>query len=140
MLNYNYEDVSDLKLDTKVLSQWINSIIKQYNGISSEVSFIFCSDDYILNINKEYLNHDYYTDIITFDYCENNRIKGDIFISIDTVLSNSKKYNVSFLNELYRVIIHGILHLLGFKDKTEEDNAKMHQLEDNALKVLETIL
>ncbi|WP_233145478.1 rRNA maturation RNase YbeY [Labilibacter marinus] len=127
-------------MDTKVLSQWINSIIKQYNGISSEVSFIFCSDDYILNINKEYLNHDYYTDIITFDYCENNRIKGDIFISIDTVLSNSKKYNVSFLNELYRVIIHGILHLLGFKDKTEEDNAKMHQLEDNALKVLETIL
>ncbi len=139
MIYYNYEDVSDIELDTDLLNNWINNIIKKYKGISGEISFIFCSDRYLLEINKKYLEHDYYTDIITFDYCENNKISGDIFISLDTVLSNSKEFNTEFNDELNRVIIHGILHLIGFKDKTEEENAEMHRMEDLALEDLKTI-
>jgi len=139
VIYFDYEDVSDLKLDTESITVWINKIITLYNGISGEISFLFCSDDYILKANREYLNHDYFTDIITFDYCEENIVNGDILISIDTVLSNSKEYNTSFYEELNRVIIHGILHLLGFKDKTEEEDLEMHRLEDEALNILKTI-
>ncbi len=139
MIYFNYENVSDVELDTDLLTKWVDLVIKQYSGISDEISFLFCRDEYILDVNREYLNHDYYTDIITFDYCEDNNISGDIVISVDTVLSNSKEFNTSFKEELYRVIIHGILHLLGFKDKTEEENTKMHSLEDKALSFLKTI-
>ncbi|MGQ1785564.1 rRNA maturation RNase YbeY [Saccharicrinis sp. GN24d3] len=140
MITFDYEDVSELCLDTEILTKWINAIIKKYRGISKEISFLFCSDEYILKVNREYLNHDYYTDIITFDYCEGNVISGDILISIDTVRSNATDYNTTFTKELNRVIIHGILHLLGFKDNTPERDAEMHKLEDKALELLETIL
>ncbi|WP_430932418.1 rRNA maturation RNase YbeY [Saccharicrinis sp. 156] len=140
MITFDYEDVSELRLDTEILTKWINAIIKKYRGISKEISFLFCSDEYILKVNREYLNHDYYTDIITFDYCEGNVISGDILISIDTVRSNATDYNTTFTKELNRVIIHGILHLLGFKDNTPERDAEMHKLEDKALELLETIL
>ena len=139
MLSFDYQEVSDLNLDTNKISTWINKVISNNNSALQEIAFIFCSDVYLLKINKEFLNHNYFTDIITFDYCEDNKISGDVFISVDTVLSNSKDFNVSFEDELNRVIIHGILHLLGYDDKTEEQNEKMHQLEDAALDLLKTI-
>ncbi|WP_027472980.1 rRNA maturation RNase YbeY [Saccharicrinis fermentans] len=131
--------MSDIQLDTDLLKRWINIIVDQHKGICKEISFLFCSDEYILKINRDYLNHDYYTDVITFDYCEDNFISGDILISLDTVRSNAKEYNTVFKDELHRVIIHGILHLLGFKDKTDQEDAAMHALEDQALEVLKTI-
>ncbi|TLX77105.1 rRNA maturation RNase YbeY [Labilibacter sediminis] len=139
MFSFDYQEVSDLKLDTVVITNWVNKVISKYNCTTGEIAFIFCSDSYLLEINKEFLNHNYFTDIITFNYCEGDIISGDIFISIDTVNSNAKEYSVSFENELNRVIIHGVLHLLGFDDKTEEENEKMHELEDEALNLLKTI-
>ena len=139
MIYFDYEDVSDLQLDTDLIIKWINRVVDQHKGICKEISFLFCSDEYILKMNRAYLNHDYYTDIITFDYCEDRFISGDILISLDTVRSNANTYNTSFDEELHRVIIHGILHLLGFKDKTAEEDAAMHALEDEALQLLKTI-
>lgn len=100
------------------------------------LNYIFCSEEYLLNINQQYLNHDYYTDIITFDLSDpdkENFIEADIFISLDTVLSNSKKEKDSFANELARVMSHGVFHLLGYNDKTEEEKTTMRQLEDEAI-------
>jgi rRNA maturation RNase YbeY len=91
---------------------------------------IFCSDEYLLDVNKKYLNHDYYTDIITFDYVEDKIISGDIFISSDRVRENANQFNVSFEMELFRIIIHGILHLLGYKDKTKKDKSLMTEKEN----------
>ena len=99
------------------------------------MGYIFCSDEKILEVNRQYLQHDYYTDIITFDYSEGDRISGDIFISIDTVRSNAEKYGTNFDDELHRVIIHGILHLCGLKDKSEADSKKMRKAEDKALSI-----
>ncbi len=139
MIYFNYEDVSEIDLDTALLSNWISAVIKKFGKIEGEIVYVFSSDEYILKINNEFLNHNYYTDIITFDYCNNKIVSGDIIISLETVLSNSKEYNTTFEIELNRVIIHGILHLLGFKDKTEKENENMHQLEDDALNILKTI-
>ena len=138
MINYFFEEVSDLDLDTDKLTRWINNIIQMYKGNIGDITFVFCNDEYILKINREYLDHDYYTDIITFDYCVDKKISGDLFISLDTIQSNSTKFNTTYEQELYRVIIHGILHLLGFKDKTEEESSVMRQLEDKALAILKT--
>lgn len=139
MIYYNFEDVNWLDLNVERITEWINLVLQEHNGLLREVSYIFCSDSYILNINREYLNHDYYTDIITFDYCEENIIRGDIFISLDTVRSNAKEYGSTFAEELNRVIIHGILHLLGFKDETKDEAKIMRQMEDQALELLKTI-
>jgi len=121
------------------LRLWINSIVKQKDKYIEELSIVFCSDEYILEVNQNFLQHDYYTDIITFDYCSGFKISGDLIISLDTVLSNSKKFNSSYNTELHRVIIHGVLHLLGYKDKTSEEAKEMRQNEDWALKQFETI-
>ena len=101
-----------------------------------DISYIFCSDEKILEINREYLDHDYYTDIITFDYTEKNRISGDIFISIDTVKSNADEFKVSYEEELHRIIIHGILHLCGINDKGPGEREIMTQKENEALVLL----
>ncbi len=116
------------------LKLFIETIINENGKQCGEWSYIFCSDDYLLDINKKHLEHDYYTDVITFDYCEEKKISGDIFISIDRVEENSKKYNVSFDNELLRIIFHGLLHLLGFDDKTKDDKELMTKKEDYYLK------
>jgi rRNA maturation RNase YbeY len=137
--HFFYEDIPSLDVDEKKINSWINLIISQNNCVAAEINYIFCSDDYILKINNQYLKHNYFTDIITFDYCEDNKISGDVFISIDTVLSNSKTYHTSFSQELNRVIIHGILHLIGFKDKSESEAAEMRRQENIALQALETI-
>jgi len=94
------------------------------------ISVIFCSDDYLLSVNKEYLNHDYYTDIITFDYSVDTEISGDLFISIDRVKENSTEFNVPFLNELHRVLVHGVLHLCGYGDKSPVEETLMRSKED----------
>ncbi len=126
-------------LKRRETTQWIKTIAQQYNLKVGDVNYIFCSDEKILEINREYLQHDYYTDIITFDYTENGKISGDIFISLDTVKSNAEKYKVAFEQELHRVIIHGILHLCGQKDKLPKDRAEMTRKEDEALKLLSNL-
>lgn len=115
------------------VNNWIKAVASLYDRKVGNISYIFCNDDKILEINREYLQHDYYTDIITFDYTENNKIGGDIFISIDTVKSNSEEFNTDYTEELHRIIIHGILHLCGIKDKEPEERADMTRRENEAL-------
>lgn len=125
-----YEDVKPLKLQKKAVKKFINILINRELKQFEDITIIFCSDDYLLSINKQYLNHDYYTDIITFDYVEENRISGDLFISLDRVRENAEKFKVEVKKELFRVIFHGVLHLVGYKDKTKEEQAVMRQKED----------
>ena len=113
---------------------WLNTIASSYDYEIDSANYIFCSDDYLLEVNREYLNHDYYTDIITFDNSdEEGIIESDIFISIDRIKDNAQKHEVSFENELLRVMAHGLLHLCGFKDKTEEEATEMRNAENKAL-------
>lgn len=140
MINYFNEDIKLPKLQRRVYSKWISLIIKKYGYKIGEINYIFCSDNYILNINNKYLNHKYFTDIITFNYNNNKIISSDIYISIETVIKNADYYNVSFDNELSRVIIHGILHLIGFDDKNESEKLIMRQKEDDAIKLLTSLL
>ncbi|MDR3245527.1 MAG: rRNA maturation RNase YbeY, partial [Prevotellaceae bacterium] len=107
MISYNTENIKMPKIPKRKISAWIRDIAAQNGKKTGEIAYIFCSDEKILEINNQYLNHDYYTDIITFDYSENQTIAGDIFISLDTVASNAKKFNTTSEDELYRVIIHG---------------------------------
>lgn len=124
------------KLKQRMVANWIKQVISHHHKKTGAITYIFCSDDEILRINKEYLKHDYYTDIITFDYTKEDIISGDLFISLDTVKSNAEKFKVSNQEELYRVMIHGILHLCGFKDKTLQDEILMREKEDEALAFL----
>lgn len=136
MIDYNFENTPEIDLNFDALSTWIKIIVSRETLELGELTYIFCDDETILEVNQKFLNHDYYTDVITFDYTEENIISGDIYISLDTVKSNSELYNTTFLEELYRVIIHGVLHLCGYKDKSEEDEKLMRQKEDEALKML----
>ena len=122
-----------------LLNEWLDSIARYYSRKIGSLSFIFCNDSYILNINQTYLNHDYYTDVITFDYCQDGFLSGDIFISFDTVLSNSLQFNTLFIDEFHRVFCHSVLHLIGFKDKTELDSTEMRENENLCLELLKTI-
>lgn len=129
----------DTSFDIKgklLLRKWIKTVITAYKSVQGKISIIFCSDSYLLEINKKYLGHDYYTDIITFDYCEQNRISGDLFISVDTVKANAEFYNVAFHDELHRVIIHGVLHLLKEDDMTPTQQQQMRVAEERALAIL----
>jgi rRNA maturation RNase YbeY len=132
----NHEKIFKLKNKRKIVN-WIKRIVSSYGKSAGEISIIFTSDNYILEINNQYLNHNYFTDIITFDYSTKSVIEGDIFISVDTVLSNSKKFHTSFKEEILRVIIHGVLHLIGFKDKTAKEKSEMRRNEDLALIIFE---
>jgi rRNA maturation RNase YbeY len=125
-----YEDILPIKLLKKTLNKYVSHLINREIKKIGSISIILCSDDYLLTINKQYLQHNYYTDIITFDYVEENRISGDLFISIDRVKENAEKYNVEVKQELFRVIFHGILHLVGYNDKTEEEQAVMRKKEN----------
>jgi probable rRNA maturation factor len=111
------------------LKNWIQEVIRLNKHQTGHLSFVFCTDDYLLEVNKKFLNHDYYTDIITFDYSESNTVSGDLIISIDRVKENALTHQCSFNLELNRVIIHGVLHLLGFSDKTDDQISKMRELE-----------
>lgn len=130
---FNVEDIDfDLKEVEKV-EQWIRSTIQEHGKRVGNISYVFCSDEYLIKVNVQYLNHDTYTDIITFDYVNGNLVSGDILISIDRVGENAKSFGVPFDQELHRVIIHGIHHLLGQGDKTEEEACQMRKKESDSL-------
>ncbi|RPH32391.1 MAG: rRNA maturation RNase YbeY [Bacteroidales bacterium] len=134
-IRFTNQDVKfTLKHKRKVVS-WIKQIAENNNKVVGDISVIFVSDNYILSINNQYLNHNYFTDIITFDYSNKNIIEGDIFISIDTVESNSKTFSTCFSDELLRVIAHGVLHLIGFNDKIKNEKKEMREQENTALKL-----
>lgn len=140
MITFNTEDVKFTLKNKTLLKQWIASTIEKKKRKTGEIAFIFCSDEHLLNINNEFLNHDTFTDIITFDYSKENHllpISGDIFISVDRVKENASKFSKSFEVELHRVIIHGILHLLGYTDKTKTTKAEMTKQEDLCLKAFD---
>jgi rRNA maturation RNase YbeY len=134
MISFNYEN--DFELSNKEqLSNWISRVIASEEKKEGEINYIFCDDDYLLNLNEQYLNHDTLTDIISFDYSMGNEIHGDIFISTERVKDNATDFKVSFEEELKRVMVHGVLHYCGFKDKTEEDEALMRSKEDEKIKM-----
>ena len=132
MISFNYE--SDFRLPNEMhFSKWISSVILSESKTEGDINYIFCDDAYLHKINLEYLNHDTLTDIISFDYTEGNFLHGDIFISIERVKENALDFNVSFDDELKRVMVHGILHYCGYKDKSEEDELTMRLKEDEKM-------
>ncbi|MFC2120849.1 rRNA maturation RNase YbeY [Bacteroidota bacterium] len=132
MLFHN-EEVSLPGLNFDKIQKWISEVIIRENHIAGEINFIFSSDEYLVEINKEFLKKDYLTDVISFDYSEKNSVHGDIYISTERVKENAEKYNVSLENEFLRVIVHGVLHLLGFDDKEGTEKKIMKKMEDKYL-------
>ena len=130
---YQSEDIEMPQIDEAATTTWIQKVAESYGKHVGEVAYIFCSDKKILEVNNQYLHHDYYTDIITFDYCAGNRLAGDIFISLDTVKSNSETFHTEYDEELHRTIIHGILHLCGINDKGPGEREIMEAAENKAL-------
>jgi probable rRNA maturation factor len=112
------------------ITDWLSRVCQKESKVLSEISIIFCSDDYLLEVNKKHLNHDYYTDVITFDYTEENMVSGDLFISVDRVTENAKSFGVSMLDEAHRIIVHGALHLIGYTDKEAHTKEEMTAKED----------
>lgn len=134
MISFNYE--SDFKLNDEALySSWISKVISSELKEEGDINYIFCDDDYLLQINQQYLDHDTLTDIISFDYSERNNLQADVFISIERVCENALDFNVSFDDELKRVMAHGVLHCCGYKDKSKEDEALMRQKEEEKMKL-----
>jgi probable rRNA maturation factor len=134
LIDFHFEDIAHPSFfdDVKAIL-WIDKIVEKYNSKIIGINYIFCSDEYLLDINKTHLNHDYYTDIITFPYREGKEIESDIFISLDRVADNAQAYGVTYEQELLRVIAHGVLHLVGFKDKSSDDEKAMRIAEDEAI-------
>ena len=130
MVSYFKEDTSFALKEKRLTSRWLKFVAQAEAKKLGDIGIIFCSDNYILDVNIKYLGHDYYTDIITFDYCEGDRLSGDLFISIDSVRENASFYGVDFPTELNRVIVHGLLHLIGYDDHSEEDIAMMRSKEN----------
>ena len=135
MITYNLETLFNLN-DTSIISDWIHKVISNEGLETGEINFIFCDDDYLLKLNVAFLDHNTLTDIISFDYTMGNLISGDVYISIPRVMENASIFNTSFQNELHRVIIHGILHYCGYKDKSEDEKLIMRSKEDEYLNVL----
>lgn len=127
------EDVELPRLDVERVKKWLNFIAKKHDKVVGDLNYIFCSDDYLLSVNRQYLDHDYLTDIITFDYTEGSIISGDVFISTDRVSENAIEFKVSDDEELLRVISHGVLHLIGFNDKNDADQEVMTQQENASI-------
>lgn len=134
MISYNYE-TEFLISNEEDYTSWIEKVIESEGKDLGELSYIFCDDEYLLDINQQYLDHDTLTDIISFDYTEENLISGDIFISVERVQDNANDFNVSFEEELKRVIIHGVLHYCGYKDKSESDEFLMRSKEEEKIKM-----
>lgn len=133
MINFIVEDIEFPDMDEDKVGSWIKQTAGLYSKKTGNINYIFCSDKRILEVNNQYLQHDYYTDIITFDYSQGNKISGDIFISLDTVESNSEEQKTNYKEELLRIIIHGVLHLCGQNDKNPEDKTEMTRKENLAL-------
>lgn len=135
-ISYQTDGVKMPAIAKKDVTAWIKAVTESYGKKVGEIAYIFCSDEKILEVNRTYLQHDYYTDIITFDYTEGNKIAGDLFISLDTVSTNAEQFNSTYNEELHRVIIHGILHLCGIDDKGPGEREKMEAAENKALQLL----
>lgn len=133
MITFQSDSISLPVLDERKVSRWIKSVAADYGFAVGNINYIFCSDERELEVNRQFLGHDYYTDIITFDYSTPSVLNGDIFISLDTVRSNAEQLNIPFINELHRILIHGVLHLTGQDDKTPETKAQMTEKENLAL-------
>lgn len=136
MISFQSEGVELPDLDIAVISRWLTGVATGYGKRIGDLTYKFCNDEEILRVNREFLNHDYYTDIITFDYTIGNRVGADILISLETVRSNAMAIGVDYNDELHRVIVHGLLHLCGLKDKTPEERIAMESAEDRALNEL----
>jgi probable rRNA maturation factor len=137
MIDIYFEDVSEnLELTIDFFEVWLSKVVDIEKKTLGDVTLIFTSDEYLLKVNQEHLDHDYYTDIITFDYSEDDFVSGDLFISIDRVKENAEINNVSFLNELNRVVVHGVLHLCGYKDKSEDEERLMRSKENQMLDLI----
>ena len=121
-ITYHTEGIKMPDIKKRETTEWIKAVAATYEKRIGEIAYIFCSDEKILEVNRQYLQHDYYTDIITFDYCEGNRLSGDLFISLETVKTNSEQFNTPYEEELHRTIIHGILHLCGINDMEAAEN------------------
>lgn len=130
MIDFEFIDLEIPGFNSEFFVLTINELIKSENYELGEITVVFCNDEYLLEMNRTYLNHDYYTDIITFDYSEDIIISGDLFVSIDRIIENSSSFDVSFNHELSRVIYHGVLHLCGYKDKSEEEIKSMRGKEN----------
>ena len=133
MVSYYAEEVKMPAIKKRENTAWVRAVAETYGKKVGDVAYIFCNDEKILEVNREYLKHDYYTDIITFDYCDGNTISGDLFISLDTVRSNAEQQGTTYDDELHRVIIHGILHLCGINDKAPGEREIMEEAENKAL-------
>lgn len=141
MINfYSTDQVSSPKLRKAVVRSWLRDVAESHGKFLAELNYQFCSDEEILEANRQFLGHDYYTDIITFDDGLDDRLNGDLLISLDTVASNAECMGVAYAEELHRVIVHGLLHLCGFSDKSPEEEQRMRALEDQALQLLEVRL
>ena len=133
MVSYQTDGVEMPAIKKSKTTEWIKAVAATYEKRVGEIAYIVCSDEKILEVNRQYLQHDYYTDIITFDYCEGNRLSGDLFISLDTVRTNAEQFGSDYETELHRVIIHGILHLCGINDKGPGEREIMEEAENKAL-------
>lgn len=137
MVEIVFEEIDEITLDTEKVEKWYALVCEKESKELGDISLIFCSDEYLLDVNRKYLDHDYYTDIITFDYTEGDVVSGDLFISVDRVKDNASELNLSFEEELKRVMVHGVLHLCGYMDKTEEDELVMRKKEDESMLLFE---
>ena len=132
MINFNYE--TDFQLDNEnAMASWLSTVILSENKKEGDINYVFCDDVYLHQINMEYLNHDTLTDIISFDYSIGNELHGDIFVSVERVLDNAQDFKVSFDDELKRVLVHGVLHYCGYKDKSPEEEIQMRQKEEEKM-------
>lgn len=139
-VSFYKESISFRLASSRALKAWVKAVVESKSKKLGEVAYVFCSDEYLLQMNQEHLQHDYYTDIIAFDYTEGDIVSGDLFISIDRVKENAIKEAVDFDTELRRVMIHGILHLLGLKDKKKDDQEAMRLAENQSLTLFESII
>lgn len=135
MINFNYETTFKLSSE-EMISKWIKDSIRAENRKLEEINYVFCDDEYLHKLNVEFLKHDTLTDIISFDYSIGKIIQGDIFVSVERVADNAKDFDVDFIDELHRVMIHGILHYCGYKDKTDDDAKLMREKENHYLQLL----
>ncbi len=140
VINYFFEDIDFSLKSQRKISKWISNVVAMEGKEIIGLNYIFCSDQYLLELNQQYLQHQTFTDIITFDHSEDdNMLEGDVFISIDRVIENAKNFNVTFEHELKRVIIHGVLHLIGYKDKSKADQKIIREKENNYLNLWEDV-
>ena len=140
MIHFINDNIAMPPIDFRKVEQWIKAVAAQHGFSVGELTYVFCDDEKILSVNREFLQHDYYTDVITFDYSTRTRVNGDIYISLDTVATNAEQVGAPFLHELHRIIIHGLLHLTGQADKTPETKAQMTAKEEDALSKISILL